>query len=242
MSPAEFHYAPFPDLDLPLAARLGQYPRQPDLFFDVARAICRRATAPLIRAQFPIEVVGSVPDLPRLALLPNHQSHLDTLALLAVLPERQRARITVLAAKDYFFERRLPALTASLLGQAVAFDRQAGHAELRRWVRLLAVAPEGWFLAYPSGSRKSSHAHAGLAVVLARAGWPALPVAIAGTGEAWPPGRPLWHPFRRLRITFGEPIVDVGARSLVETLEAFWSAHGGPGPVADGPRVGEARP
>lgn len=242
MSPAEFRYAPFPDLDLPLAARLGQYPRQPDLFFDVARVIGRWATAVFVRAQFHLEVVGSAPDLPRLALLPNHQSHLDTLALLAALPERQRARLTVLAAKDYFFERRLPALTASLLGQAVAFDRQAGHTELRRWIRLLEVAPDGWFLAYPSGSRRRAEAHPGLAVVMARAGWPVLPVAIAGTAEAWPPGRPLWHPFRRLRITFGEPIVDVRARPLVEALEAFWQAHAYLGTPADEPTIGEARP
>lgn len=233
MSGAGFRYAPFPDLDLPLAARLGQYPRQPDLFLDVARAIGRRATAAFFRAQFRIEVVGQVPDLPRLALMPNHQSHLDTLALLAVLPERYRARITVLAAKDYFFERRLPALTANLLGQAVAFDRRAERAELRRWVRLLAMAPDGWFLAFPSGSRKRAEAHAGLAVVLARAGWPVLPVAIAGTGEAWPPGRALWHPFRRLRVTFGEPIVDLRARALVDVLEAFWEAHRRLDPTAE---------
>jgi 1-acyl-sn-glycerol-3-phosphate acyltransferase len=240
MSEADFRYAPFPDLDLPLAARLGQYPRQPDLFLDVARAIGRRATAAFFRAQFRIEVVGAVPALPRLALMPNHASHLDTLALLAVLRERDRARITVLAAKDYFFERPLPALTANLLGQAVAFDRRAGHAELRRWVRLLDVAPDGWFLAYPSGSRKRAEAHAGLAVVLARAGWPVLPVAIAGTAEAWPPGRPLWHPFRRLRLTFGEPIVDIRARALVDLLEAFWGDHGRLESSSTDPNVGEA--
>jgi 1-acyl-sn-glycerol-3-phosphate acyltransferase len=234
MSPARFRYEPFPDLDLPLAARLGGYPRQPDLFLDVARAIGRRSTAALVRAQFRIEVVGSVPDVPRLALLPNHQSHLDTLALLAVLPERYRARITVLAASDYFFERRLPALTANLLGQAVAFDRRAGHTELRRWVRLLEATPDGWFLAYPSGSRRRSAPHAGLALVLARAGWPILPVAISGTAEAWPPGRVLWRPFRHVRLTFGEPVVDARARSLIGTLESFWGAHAGAvAPAAD---------
>ena len=105
MSGADFHYRPIAGYDAPLVDRLAQYPREPDLFLDSARGIGRIVTAFLVRLFFRIEVVGSVPDVPRLALMPNHQSHLDTLAILAVLPERQRRRITVLAARDYFFRR-----------------------------------------------------------------------------------------------------------------------------------------
>jgi 1-acyl-sn-glycerol-3-phosphate acyltransferase len=226
VSGAHFEYEPFPDLELPLAARLGQYPRQPDLLYDTARAFGRRLAATFFRVQFRIEVVGAPPDLPRVALMPNHQSHLDTMAVLSVLPERFRRRVTVLAARDYFFESSLGALAASLFGQAVAFDRTTEHVELRRWARLLPTVEAGWFLVYPSGSRKRFEPHAGLAGVLAGSGWTVVPVALAGMAEAWPVGRRLWRPFRSLRVTFGDPIQEPTGRELTAALLAFWEEHG----------------
>lgn len=223
---AAFSYTPFPDIDMPLPARLGQFPRQPDIATDVARALGGPIAAAFIRSQFRFEVVGSVPDVPRLALMPNHQSHLDALAVLSVLPARMRRRVTVLAARDYFFERPAPALVASLLWGAVAFDRRSRLSELRRWTRVLRDTPEGWFLVFPQGSRKTTALHAGLPLVLARSGWPVLPVALAGTAEAWPVGARAWHPLRRIRVTFGEPIEDAGTRDLLGTLAAFWEEHG----------------
>jgi 1-acyl-sn-glycerol-3-phosphate acyltransferase len=226
MSEPRFEYRPFPDLELPLAARLGQYPRQRDLLLDTARAIGRRLAAGCLRLQLRLEVVGLAPDLPRVAIMANHQSHLDTLAILAALPERYRKRVTVLAARDYFFERPAPAIAANLFGQAVAFDRGSELAELRRWARLLPTVPVGWFLIYPSGSRKRLVPRAGLAGVLARSGWTVLPTALAGTAEAWPVGAALWRPFRRVRVTFGEPISDADEHELPARLLAFWTEHG----------------
>jgi 1-acyl-sn-glycerol-3-phosphate acyltransferase len=224
MSGAEFHYEPVEGYDQPLHERLGQFPRQPDLLYDSLRGIGRIATGALIRSAYRIEVVGSLPDVPRLALLPNHQSHLDTLAILAVLPERYRRRITVLAARDYFFERTPRALPPALLGQAVAFDRHH-YTELRRWARILQGIEAGWFLAYPSGSRRTTELHEGLVLVLARSGWPIVPVALSGTREAWPVGGRVPRPFRRLRIVFGEPVAAPPTHELLDLLEGFWKEH-----------------
>ena len=226
MSGARFEYEPFPDLDLPLAARLGQYPRQPDLFLDVARVMGWSLAAGLFRLQFRIEVVGTAPDLPRVAIMANHQSHLDTLAILAALPEQFRRRVTVLAARDYFFEHPISALAANLFGQAVAFDRSTELAELRRWARLLPTVEADWFLVYPSGSRKRVEPLAGLAGVLARSGWTVLPVALAGTAEAWPVGSAMWRPLRTIKVTFGDAIPAAADRDLQAELLAFWTSHG----------------
>ncbi len=223
---ASFRYEPFPDIDMPLPARLGQFPRQPDIATDVARAIGGPLAAAFIRAQFRFEIVGRVPDVPRLALMPNHQSHLDALAVLSVLPAHLRRRVTVLAARDYFFERPAPALLASVLWGAVAFDRRSRLSELRRWTRVLRDTPDGWFLVFPQGSRKTTALHAGLPLVLARSGWPVVPVALAGTAEAWPVGARVWRPFRRIRVTFGEPVEDAGTRDLLDLLAGFWAEHG----------------
>ncbi len=220
-----FRYEPFPDLDLPLAARLGQYPRQPDLILDVSRVFARTIAAGLFRLQYRLEVEGTPPNLPRIAIMANHQSHLDTLAILAALPEQYRRRVTVLAARDYFFEHACSALAANLFGQAVAFDRGTELAELRRWARLLPRIDAGWFLVYPSGSRKRVEPHSGLAGVLARSGWAVLPTALAGTAEAWPVGRRIWRPFRTVRVTFGEPITEPDESDLPGQLLAFWQEH-----------------
>jgi 1-acyl-sn-glycerol-3-phosphate acyltransferase len=221
-----FRYEPFPDLDLPLATRLGQYPRQPDLLLDATRVVARTIAAGLFRLQYHLEVVGCPPNLPKVAIMANHQSHLDTLAILAALPEQYRRRVTVLAARDYFFEHACTALAANLFGQAVAFDRGTELAELRRWANLLPRVDAGWFLIYPSGSRKRAEPHAGLAGVLARSGWVVLPTALAGTAEAWPVGRALWRPFRTVRVTFGQPITEPDEHELPAQLLAFWQEHG----------------
>jgi 1-acyl-sn-glycerol-3-phosphate acyltransferase len=226
MSDLRFEYRPMPDLDLPFAERLGQYPRQPDLAVDVLRAVGRRATSALVRLQFPIHVEGAPPDLPRVALIANHQSHLDTLAILAVLPERHRRNLAVLAARDYFFERWPRAMAAALLGQGVAFDR-GRYTELRRWIEILREQPDGWFLAYPSGSRRRTDLHSGLLLVLAHSGWPIVPVAVSGTARAWPVGARVWRPFRPLRVTFGDPIETSATKSLIDDLESFWKEHAG---------------
>jgi 1-acyl-sn-glycerol-3-phosphate acyltransferase len=212
------------DPDLPFAERLGQYPREPDLAIDVLRAVGRRTSSALVRLQFPIRVQGAPPDLPRVALIANHQSHLDTLAILAVLPERHRRDLAVLAAHDYFFERWPRAMVAALLGQGVAFDR-GRYTELRRWIDILRAHPEGWFLAYPSGSRRRTELHSGLLLILAQSGWPIVPVAISGTARAWPVGSRVWRPFRPLSVTFGPPMERVPTRALTRQLQDFWKAN-----------------
>ena len=221
-----FRYEPLPDIDLPLAARLGQYPRQPDLLFDVARVMARTVAAGLFRLQYRLEVVGAPPDRPKVAIMANHQSHLDTFAVLTALPERYRRRVTVLAARDYFFEHACSALAANLFGQAVAFDRGTDLAELHRWARLLDRVDAGWFVVFPSASRKRVEPHAGMAGVLARSGWTVVPVALAGTARAWPVGCRLWRPFGTVRVTFGEPITEPDEHELPARLLAFWEQRG----------------
>jgi 1-acyl-sn-glycerol-3-phosphate acyltransferase len=224
VSGIEFRYEPGPDE--PLAARLGHYPPEKDVLLDTLRAVARPAISGLIRVAFRVDVVGDVPDVPRLALLPNHQSHLDTLAVFAAMPDRFRRRITLLAARDYFFERWPTALAVSLIGRCASLDRTSQLSELRRWTRLLEHADDGWFLVYPSGSRKQAEAHPGLALILARSGFPVLPVALAGSAAAWPVGHALPRPGSPVRVTFGRVLEVDSAKDLVAELTAFWRANG----------------
>jgi 1-acyl-sn-glycerol-3-phosphate acyltransferase len=220
-----FVYEPMPDLGSSLNERLGQYPRVPDITGDALRTVARWIAVLLVKLQFQIDVRGEPPAGARVALVANHQSHLDTLVVLASLPEHRRREIACLAAKDYFFDRFPTAVASSLFAMAVAFDRTK-YTELRRWSRLLRAQPRGTLLVFPSGSRRRAEAHDAILFVLAKSGWSIVPVAIAGTGAAWPVGRALWRPFRRLRITFGAPIDAAATKDLAAELAVFWKANG----------------
>lgn len=213
-----------PDFGQPLRERLGQYPRQPDLTIDVLRTIARWIAVLLTKLQFPIEIRGPQPVGDRVALVANHQSHLDSLVVLASLSERRRREIACLAAKDYFFERLAVALGSSLFAMAVSFDRTR-YTELRRWSRLLQEQRRGTLLVYPSGSRRRAKVHDAILFVLARSGWSIVPVAISGTARAWPPGQALWRPFTRVRVTLGEPLSGIPTKELGAALTAFWQAN-----------------
>ena len=223
-----FRLAPLPDKDRSFLERLGEFPRQVDLLTDGLRWIGSWLIVGLVRLQYRIDVIGRVPDLPRVALAANHQSHLDALAVLATLSGRRRREVGVLAAADYFFRSRVVMrASASLFAAAVAFDRTRSS-ELRSWARRLAATPRGTILFFPSGSRRRNDAQRGMLVVMARSGWPIVPVRIEGTAEAWPVGRAWWRPFRRLRVTFGAPIEEDGALDLATTLDAFWAGGNAP--------------
>jgi 1-acyl-sn-glycerol-3-phosphate acyltransferase len=222
--PHPFSYTPMADVDLSVRERLGQYPRVPDITFDALRTIARWIAVGLTKLQFPIEVRGEEPSGDRVALVANHQSHLDSLIVLASLSERRRREIACLAAKDYFFEKTATALASSLFAMAVAFDRTR-YTELRRWTRILRDRRRGTLLIYPSGSRRRSEVHDAILFVLANSGWSIVPVAIAGTAKAWPVGRTLWRPFRRVRVTFGSPISGSSTKDLAGALAAFWSSN-----------------
>lgn len=222
--PQPFSYAPMPDVGLSVRERLGQYPRVPDITFDALRTIARWTAVGLTKLQFPIEISGEEPTGDRVALVANHQSHLDSLIVLASLSERRRREIACLAAKDYFFEKTSTALASSLFAMAVAFDRTR-YTELRRWTRILRDQQRGTLLVYPSGSRRRSEAHDAILFVLESSGWSIVPVAIAGTAKAWPVGRTLWRPFQRVRVTFGAPMSPMPTKDLAGALAAFWTAN-----------------
>ncbi len=224
MADLHFTYEPDPDLLVSLPEKLGRFPRQSSLLWDGLRRAASDLGVLALRAQFPLTVKGALPDAPRVALAANHQSHLDTLAVLAALSPEDRRDLAVIAAQDYFFTRLDRALAASLVGQAVAFDRTT-RAALAEWQERLARMARGRLLVFPSGSRKQAIPRSGFLRVLHAAGWQIVPVAIRGTDAAWPVGAHLWRPFRPLRVCFGDPLAVADPHDLVPTLTSFWEAH-----------------
>jgi 1-acyl-sn-glycerol-3-phosphate acyltransferase len=189
--------------------------------WEAARTTGCELTVALLKAQFSLQVVGQPPNEPRVVLAANHLSHLDAPAVLAALPEAHRRRTTVLAARDHWFRSPLRALAASLLARCRAFDRH-DSAEPRRWMGRLRRQENGCVLVFPSGSRHRAVPRAALPLAAARAGWLIVPVAISGTGRAWPPGSPFWRPGGRLRVVFGTALDVTDAGDISDQLSSFW--------------------
>ncbi len=220
----KFEYQHTPDFGQPLRQRLGNYPRIPDLSWDFFRWLGSWLSVLFIRTQFRLTVEGQLPQAKRLAIVANHQSHLDTATLLAALPFVHRKNSVVLAAEDYFFRSAPKAMAASLLCQAVAFDRLHWTA-VRAWYQHLKNLEQGWLLFYPSGSRHSTTIQAGLLKILLKEGWQILPARLEGADAAWPSHAPLWRPFRRLKVTFYEPFQGHEIDRLIEKLERELYPH-----------------
>jgi 1-acyl-sn-glycerol-3-phosphate acyltransferase len=139
----------------------------------------------------------------------NHLSALDTL-LIAVLLRR---RVTFLAKAEYFTKPGVRGRLMSALMANCGFipvDRSSpseGKAALATGLRVLA---EGGILGvYPEGTRSPDgrlyRGRTGIARLALESGAPVVPVALAGTRQALPPGR-RWPRLRGVRVQIGEPL------------------------------------
>jgi 1-acyl-sn-glycerol-3-phosphate acyltransferase len=214
----KFEYQATEDFGKPLKQRLGMYPRKADITWDALRWLSSWIGVLIVRSQFKLVVNGAIPQGERFAIVANHQSHLDTVTLLAALPSRLRQKVCVLAAEDYFFNRTDKAIAASLLSQAVAYDR-LHWTSVRAWMRYLKHTQTGWLLFYPSGSRKSDTLHSGLLKMLIKQNWRILPARLEGTDRAWPVGAFCWRPFTTLKVTFHAPYEGNDLEELMTKLE-----------------------
>jgi long-chain acyl-CoA synthetase len=150
----------------------------------------------------------------------NHQSHMDTPAILAALPPRWRYRVAVAMAKEFFKAHFFPAehgrrawLTnslnyylASLFFNAFPLpQREAGTRQTLRYIGQLFS--EGYsLLIFPEGRRTMDGQvqgfRAGIGMIGARLGAPVVPVRLEGLDrvlhQTWKMARP-----GRVRVAFG---------------------------------------
>jgi 1-acyl-sn-glycerol-3-phosphate acyltransferase len=162
----------------------------------------------------------------------NHNSHMDTPVILRALPGRWRRRTAVVAATDYFYDKRRKALSASLAFGTVPLDRTSGAGvgpgQTAHIDRL--IGDGGSLLIFPEGTRspdgRVGRLRSGAALLASEHPLPVVPIYVSGTREAMPRGR-RWMVFKAgrpgprhsLEIRFGKPIVPRASESPSETME-----------------------
>jgi 1-acyl-sn-glycerol-3-phosphate acyltransferase len=156
-------------------------------------------------------------------IVANHNSHADTVALIAALPARRRPAVA--AAADYWFGGGpRPRVCRALCGAFPVRRTGGGSADLAAAVSLLAAGRD--VIVFPEGTRsrdgRVGEFHRGAARLAAQAGVPLVPAGIAGTRTLLPPGS--GRPHRAVvTVTFGEPVEAPGQGAA----DVTWRARAG---------------
>lgn len=205
-----WQYETAENLDQNLLARLKDFPREPDMLVYG----CRLAAAVAIRAwlwtyhRLGIRGRENLPKEGSFVLVANHASHLDALCLLSALPLKKLHRAFPAAAQDYFFVSLPRVALASVIVNALPFNREANIRQSLALCRKLLDTPGNVLILFPEGTRSATGEMAefkpGIGLLLAGSEHPVVPCYLSGTGRAWPKGRLVPRP-RRVMLTIGTP-------------------------------------
>lgn len=151
----------------------------------------------------------------------NHCSHIDTLSIIRAMPPKNRARLSIAAASDYFYANRFVGALASLLLNTFPFSREGA---IRASLEYCGdVVDQGWsVLIYPEGTRSTTGKllpfRRGIGLLTAGLRVPVVPVAVHGGYEILPKGKSRPRP-GPVEIVFGEPM-QVGPKEDPDELTA----------------------
>ena len=160
-------------------------------------------------------------------LAANHNSHLDAMALISLLPLRLLPRVRPVAAADYFLRNRWLAWFALHVVGIVPLNRQRQHEREDLLAPVAAALERGDILVFfPEGSRgepeQLAEFKSGLArIAERRPDVPVIPVYTYGLGKALPRGEWIIVPFF-VDIFVGEPLHFEGDRASY--MERYRSA------------------
>jgi long-chain acyl-CoA synthetase len=207
-------------------AREGEIP-VPQALAAVGRRLLGAGQRFLYRDLYDLEVRGEgyVPRDRNVLVVANHASHLD-MGLVKVALGDAGERLAALAAADYFFDTPLKRAYFENFTSLIPMERSGSvRASLRKAVEALRGGL--FLLIFPEGTRSRDGAMAPFkptaGYLALQCGIDVLPVHIAGTHEALPPGSALPRK-ARLRVTIGPPIPVDDLRRRTEGL-AKGEAH-----------------
>ncbi|KKN74582.1 hypothetical protein LCGC14_0389030 [marine sediment metagenome] len=167
-------------------------------------------------------------------LAANHNSHLDTLVLMALYPLSQLHRVRPVAAADYFLRNRFTSwLSLNVIG-IIPLNRQSQIDKDKVFDQCQqALANDEILLLFPEGSRGEAEQLQPLRkgiYHLARThpGTTVTPIAMHGLGRALPKGESMLVPFN-CDVVIGEALLpgedsNVFMQQLQTSLEALLAA------------------
>jgi 1-acyl-sn-glycerol-3-phosphate acyltransferase len=159
-------------------------------------------------------------------LVANHNSHLDTLALMSLFPLAHIRRTRPVAAADYFLRNRFIRWVSLNLIGIIPISRHGRHRAKDLFADIVAALDRGEvIILYPEGSRgepeRLTRFKTGLAhLIEMRPDVPVTPVFMHGLGKALPRGEALLVPFY-CDVFVGKRLAWTGDRhSFMDDLDA----------------------
>jgi long-chain acyl-CoA synthetase len=175
----------------------------------VGRPVLQALLRAVCRLCFSADCKGkeNLPESGPFLVAANHCSHLDSLAIITVLPEYVE-NLRILGARDYFFDGRVKGWFFKNYLNVLPFDRQENFLEGLRIARV-CIENRRILLIFPEGTRSPNGVvqpfKVGLGIIAYELGVPIVPARIEGTYEAFPKGSFFPRP-RPISVTFGQPI------------------------------------
>ena len=168
---------------------------------------------------------GRIPLKGPAIVVSNHNSHLDTLVLMTLLPWPMLRQLRPVAAKDYFLRNRVLAWFALNIMHIIPLEREI----IDRHQDPLAACSEALqngeiLILFPEGSRGDPEQMGTLKTGIAHLAKrnpevPIIPIFLHGLGKALPKGEAILVPFF-CDVFIGEPISWSGDRtSFMTSLE-----------------------
>jgi 1-acyl-sn-glycerol-3-phosphate acyltransferase len=205
-----WQYEPAADLDQSLIERLRNFPRQPDMLVYGLRSLVSLIIRGLLRVWCRFEIVGEehLRSNRSFVLVANHSSHLDTVCLLASLPLRRLHRAFPAAAADYFFKSVPRTWIATVIVNALPFERQTQVRHSLAICRELLANAGNVLIIFPEGTRSKTgelqEFKPGIGSLVVGSDVPVLPCYLDGAFQAWPKGKRIPRP-RKVRLIIGTP-------------------------------------
>lgn len=145
-------------------------------------------------------------------IVANHNSHLDTMSIMAALPRQIVSRVKPVAAQDYFGRTKMSEMLSNFFINTLLIPRRRDRENPQNdpIEKMIGALDAGFSLIlFPEGTRgepeKREALKPGIAWVLAqRPDIPYIPVFMSGMGRAMPKDDNLIIPFRA-SLVFGKP-------------------------------------
>ena len=158
----------------------------------------------------------SLPSGP-LILAPNHASYLDPPATGCGL-----FRVTYYLARHTLFKPPIASWLLPSIGSIPVNQNSPGPSSLKNIFEVFKN--KGTLVLFPEGQRTFDgnlrKAEPGIGMIAARANVPVVPVHIIGSREAMPRNGS-WHPFRPIRVVYGQPMRFSGDPKSREDFQKF---------------------
>lgn len=160
-------------------------------------------------------------------IIANHNSHIDTLALMSAMPKHKIMEVKPVAAADYFATKKWKAFVTQLLTNALIIPRNCSLKNKSKdpfYIMTKAIKRGYSLIVYPEGSRGEANEMQnfknGIGHILLKNPTVAyIPTYIENTGKVLPKKAFIPMPFN-CKVTFGnlEYIVGNTAKEIVNTM------------------------